>query len=69
MGILAQVKADKDSIEDLMPHVESTDRVFQEIQTLQKQVEQLEGMLDYQGLGVKSMEEITSELNDLQNSK
>ncbi|XP_060668907.1 uncharacterized protein LOC132800033 [Ziziphus jujuba] len=32
LGVLAQVKADKDSIEGLMQPVETADRLFQEIQ-------------------------------------
>ena len=34
IGILAQVKADKDSIEALVQPVETADRLFQEIQRL-----------------------------------
>lgn len=68
LGIVAQVKADKDSIEALVPPVETADRHFQEIQTLQNQLNELEEKLDYRGTDVKSMEELKSEINDLQNT-
>ncbi|XP_021745929.1 LOW QUALITY PROTEIN: DNA repair protein RAD50-like [Chenopodium quinoa] len=67
--IVAQVKADKDSVEALVSPVETVDRHFQEIQTLKSQVVTLEDMLDYRGLDIRSMEDIKSELNDLQNKK
>uniref|UniRef100_A0A2N9GWL7 DNA repair protein RAD50 n=2 Tax=Fagus sylvatica TaxID=28930 RepID=A0A2N9GWL7_FAGSY len=69
IGVLAQVKADKDSIEALVQPVETADRFFQEIQTWQKQVDDLEEKLDVGGQGVKTMEEIQSELNTLQSTK
>ncbi|KAJ8447254.1 hypothetical protein Cgig2_030485 [Carnegiea gigantea] len=69
LGIVAQVKADKDSIEALVPPVDAADRSFQEIQNLQKQVDDLEYKLDFRGQGVRSMEEIQSELNTLQGTK
>uniref|UniRef100_A0A2N9FA08 Zinc-hook domain-containing protein n=1 Tax=Fagus sylvatica TaxID=28930 RepID=A0A2N9FA08_FAGSY len=68
IGVLAQVKADKDSIEALVQPVETADRFFQEIQTWQKQVDDLEEKLDVGGQGVKTMEEIQSELNTLQST-
>lgn len=69
LGVLAQVKTDKDSVEALMQPVETADRLFQEIQTWQKQVDDLEYKLDFRGQGVRSMEEIQLELNTLQNTK
>lgn len=48
--------------------METADRHFLEIQTIQHQVNELEDMLDYGGLGVRSMDDIKSELNDLQNT-
>lgn len=69
MGISAQVKADKDSVEALVHPLEEADRLFQEIVSHQKQVEDLEYKLDFRGLGVKTMEEIQSELTSLQSTK
>ncbi|XAR48806.1 hypothetical protein NMG60_11031756 [Bertholletia excelsa] len=69
LGVLAQIKADKDSVEVLVQPVETADRLYQEIHALQKQVDDLEYKLDFRGQGVKSMEEIQLELNTLQNTK
>ncbi|XP_038720675.1 DNA repair protein RAD50 [Tripterygium wilfordii] len=69
LGVLAQVKADKDSVEALVQPVETADRIFQEIQTLQQQIDDLEYKLDFRGQGVRSMEEILSELSRLQSTK
>ncbi|XP_010557042.1 PREDICTED: DNA repair protein RAD50 isoform X2 [Tarenaya hassleriana] len=69
LGILAQVKADKDSIEALVQPLDNAERLFQEIQTYQKQIEDLEYKLDFRGLGVKTMEEIQSDLSSLQSTK
>lgn len=69
LGVLAQIKADKDSVEALVPPVENVDRLYQEIQALQKQVDDLEYKLDFRGQGVKSKEEIQLELNTLQSTK
>ncbi|KMT14828.1 hypothetical protein BVRB_3g065520 isoform B [Beta vulgaris subsp. vulgaris] len=69
LGVVAQVQADKDSIESLMPHAETANRHFLEIQSLQKQLDDLEGMLDYRGAIARSIEEIKSELDNLQNTK
>jgi DNA repair protein RAD50 len=49
--------------------LENADRIFQEIVSYQKQIEDLEYKLDFRGLGVKTMEEIQSELSSLQSSK
>lgn len=69
LGVLAQVKADKDLIEGLVQPIETADRLSQEIQTWQKQVDDLEYKLDFRGQGVKSMEDIQLELNAFQNTK
>lgn len=69
LGILAQIKADKESVEALLQPVETADRLFQEIQTWQKQVDDLEYMLDSRGQGVRTMEEIQTEINGLQSTK
>ncbi|KAL5542789.1 hypothetical protein UlMin_010499 [Ulmus minor] len=68
LAVLAQIKADKDLIETLVQPIENADRLFHEIQTLQKQVDDLEYKLDFRGQGVRSMEDIQSELNSLQNT-
>ncbi|ESQ51785.1 hypothetical protein EUTSA_v10016151mg [Eutrema salsugineum] len=67
--ILAQIKTDKDSVEALVHPLETADRLFQEIVSYQKQIEDLEYKLDFRGLGVKTMQEIQSELSILQSSK
>ncbi|XP_022146955.1 DNA repair protein RAD50 [Momordica charantia] len=69
VGVLAHVKADRDAVENLVQPIDTADRLFQEIQTLQKQVDDLVYKLDFRGKGVKTMEEIQSELNALQNTK
>lgn len=63
LGVLAQIKADKESVEALVQPVETADRLFQEIQLWQKQVDDLEYMLDSRGQGVRTMEEIQLELS------
>ncbi|KAK4404051.1 DNA repair protein [Sesamum angolense] len=69
LGVLAQIKAEKDSVDALIPPVETADRLFQEIQALQRQVGALECKLDVQGQGAKSLEDIQSELKMLENTK
>lgn len=69
LGVLAQIKAEKESVEALLQPVDTADRLFQEIQTLQKQVDDLEYKLDFRGQGVRTMEEIQSELNAMQGTK
>lgn len=69
LGVLAQVKTDKDLVETLLQPVENADRLFQEIQTLQKELEELEYKLDFRGQGVRTLEEIQLELSTLQNKK
>ncbi|KAJ4846048.1 DNA repair protein rad50 [Turnera subulata] len=69
LGVLAQIKADKDSVEVLVQRVDTADMLFQEIQTWEKQVDDLEYKLDFRGHGVRSMEEIQMELSTLQSTK
>lgn len=69
LGVLAQIKADKDCVDALKQPVETADRLFQEIKALQKQVEELEYRLDFRGQGVKTMENIQLELDSLQHKK
>lgn len=69
LGVLAQIKAEKDAVDALIQPVETFDRLFQEIQARQKQVDDLEYGLDIRGQGVRSMEEIQSELDELQSKK
>ncbi|KAL7251141.1 hypothetical protein ACSBR1_013051 [Camellia fascicularis] len=69
LGVLAQIKADKDSVEALVQPVDTADRLYQEMHALQKQVDDLEYKLDFRGQGGKSMEEIQLELNTLQSRK
>lgn len=66
LGVLAQIKADKDSVEALVKPIETADRLFEEIQNLQESVDDLENKLDFQGQCVRSMEEIQSDINSLQ---
>ncbi|WJX33343.1 DNA repair protein rad50 [Trifolium repens] len=69
LGSLAQVKTEKDLVDTVMQHVENADRIFQEIQNLQSEVEDLESRLDCGGPGVRTLEEIQSELTALQGTK
>jgi len=69
LGVLAQVKSDKDLVETLVQPVENADRIFQEIQALQKQVEDLEDKHNFRAQGVRTLEEIQLELNTLQSTK
>ena len=63
------MKTDKDLVDTLVQPVENADRLFEEIQDLQKQVEDLEDKLDYRGQGVRTLEEIQLELKTLQSTK
>ncbi|KAI5406439.1 DNA repair protein rad50 [Lathyrus oleraceus] len=69
LGILAQVKTDKDLVEMVLQPVENADRIFLEIQSLQKKVEDLESELGCGGPGVRTLEEIQSELAAVQGTK
>ncbi|KAL4192604.1 hypothetical protein AMTRI_Chr06g195080 [Amborella trichopoda] len=69
VGIVAQAKAEKDSLESLVQPVETADRLWQEMQTIQKQIEDLEYKLDVRSQGVRSLEEIQAELTSLQETR
>lgn len=63
LGVLAQIKTEKDSVDALLQPIDTADRLFQDIQNLQKQVDDLEYKLDFRGQGVRTIEEIQSELS------
>ncbi|MED6186718.1 DNA repair protein rad50 [Stylosanthes scabra] len=69
LAVLAQVQSDKEVVESLKQPIETADRYFQEVSALQKQIEDLEYKLDFRGQGVRTMEEIHSELKSLQGTK
>jgi DNA repair protein RAD50 len=69
LGVLAQVKMDRDAVEVLLQPTDTIDRHVREIQQLRKEVEELEYTLDSSGQGVKSLEEIQLELNSLQRTR
>ncbi|XP_038971803.1 DNA repair protein RAD50 [Phoenix dactylifera] len=69
VGVLAHVKAEKDSVEVLVQPVETVDRLLQEMDNLKPQIEELEYKLDSRGQGVKSVEEIQLQLNALQSKR
>lgn len=69
LGVLAQISADKESVESLSQPVDTCDRLLGEIQTLQQVVDDLEYQLDFRGVGVKSMEEIQREVRTAENKR
>ncbi|RRT85869.1 hypothetical protein BHM03_00008484 [Ensete ventricosum] len=69
VGVLAHVKAEKDAVEVLLQPVETIDRLWQEMENLKPQIEDLEYKLDSRGQGVRSMEEIQLQLNSLQSKR
>lgn len=69
LGVLAQIKTDKDSIEILLEPAETANRLFQEIQDLQSKVEHLEYNLDFRGQGARTFEEIQLELKNLNTTR
>ncbi|XP_057766216.1 DNA repair protein RAD50 isoform X2 [Salvia miltiorrhiza] len=69
LGVLAQIKAEKDSVDALIQPVGTADRLLQEMQVLQKQVNELEVKLGAQAQGAKSLEEIISELKHLEDKR
>ncbi|KAI7751951.1 hypothetical protein M8C21_008273 [Ambrosia artemisiifolia] len=69
LGVLAQISSDKDAVESLKQPVETCDRLFGEIEKLQKSVSDFEYKLEISGVGVKSLEELQRELNTAQNAK
>ena len=66
MGVLAHVKAENDAIEILIQPVEMAEKLLFDMRYLKEQVEDLEYKLDSRGQGVKTVEEIQAQLNDLQ---
>ncbi|XP_068317618.1 DNA repair protein RAD50 [Pyrus communis] len=68
LAVLAQVKAEKDSIQALMEPIENADRLFQDIQREQKLVDELAHKLE-QGHGARSMQDIETELDNLLETK
>lgn len=69
LGVLAQIKADKDSVEALVKPLEIADGLFYDIQTCRKEIDDLEDELGLRGQGGKTMEEIQLELNTLRSTK
>ncbi|GLJ49200.1 hypothetical protein SUGI_1038410 [Cryptomeria japonica] len=69
LGLLAHAKSEKDSVERLLQPVETTDRFWLEMQNVQKQVEDLEYKLDVRSQGLRSMEEVNSELASLEDKR
>ncbi|RCV06469.1 hypothetical protein SETIT_1G165000v2 [Setaria italica] len=69
LGVLAQVKIDRDAVEALLQPTDAIDRHAREIQQLVGEVEDLEYKLDSCGQGVKSLEEIQQELNSVQRTR
>ena len=69
LGVLAQISSEKESVESLMQAVETCDRLYGEIQTLQQVVDDLEYKFGMGGAGVKSMEEMQRELHSAQDAR
>ena len=69
LGVLAQVKMDRDAVEALLKPTDTIDRHVREIQQLEEEVQDLEYKLDSLGQGVKSLEEIQLELNSVQRAR
>ncbi|XP_050372019.1 DNA repair protein RAD50 [Argentina anserina] len=69
LAVSAQVKSDKELIEALVQPIETADRLLQDIQIRQKDVDDLEYKLDIQGPGAKSLEDIQLELTNLQSKR
>ncbi|KAL5702875.1 DNA repair protein rad50 [Ranunculus cassubicifolius] len=69
VGVLAQVKSEKDAAEILVKPVEDADRLLKAIKNLEEIVIDLECKLDVGGKSVRSVEEIQSELSALRFSR
>jgi len=69
LGVLAQVKMDRDAVEALLKPTDTIDRHVREIQQLEEEVQDLEYKLDSLGQGVKSLDEIQLELNSVQRAR
>ncbi|KAK9140989.1 hypothetical protein Scep_010670 [Stephania cephalantha] len=68
VGVLAQIKSEKDLVETLIQPLETADRLLLEMRGLQEEIDDLESKLDARGQGVRTMEEIQSQLSSLQSS-
>ncbi|KAI3899423.1 hypothetical protein MKW92_038333 [Papaver armeniacum] len=69
LGILAQLKSEKELAEALLPFVEEADRILSEMRRLQEEIDNLEDKLHVRGQGFRSLEEIKSELSDLESMR
>ncbi|KAK9138451.1 hypothetical protein Sjap_009045 [Stephania japonica] len=69
VGVLAQIKSEKDLVETLIQPLETADRFLLEMRGLQEEIDDLESKLDARGQGVRTMEEIQSQLSSLQSSR
>ncbi|CAN6238184.1 unnamed protein product [Urochloa humidicola] len=69
LGVLAQVKMDRDAVEALLKPTDTVDRHVREKQELEVEVDDLQYKLDSLGQGVKSLEEIQLELNSVQRTR
>lgn len=69
LAVLAQIKMDRDKVEDLLQPTDTIDRHVCDMQQLVKEIEDLEYKLDSCGQGVKSVAEIDLELNSLQRTR
>ncbi|KAK9159898.1 hypothetical protein Syun_006239 [Stephania yunnanensis] len=69
VGVLAQIKSEKDLVETLIQPLETADRLLLEMRGLQEEIDDLESKLDARGQGVRTMEEIQSQLSSLQSSR
>lgn len=69
LGLLAHAKTERESVERLLQPVETADRLWLEMQSLQKQVEDLEYKLDVRSQGVRSLDEVHSELSSLEDKR
>lgn len=65
VGVLAQVKSEKELVKILVPSVENADRLSNVTQNMEE-VYDLKSKLDAGGQGVRSVDEIQLELNSLQ---
>ncbi|KAL5208788.1 hypothetical protein ABZP36_033223 [Zizania latifolia] len=69
VSVLAQVKMDRDAAQVLLQPIDMIDRHIQKIHQLVPVVEDLEYKLDCRGQGVKSLEQLQSELSPLQRTR
>ncbi|KAH9318277.1 hypothetical protein KI387_020046, partial [Taxus chinensis] len=65
----AHAKAEMESVERLLQPVETIDRFWLEMKIVQAHVEDLECKLDVRSQGVRSMEEVNSELGSLEDKR